>query len=140
MERIWTDSNYCISGGNVTDIMLMGISHNWKWDGTSGSRCRCMDGKMLKDIHSRQVPVIIYEDNRILTIADKIALSELFHAVDADGKELKIEITDIRNQAGKTVEDIYEKAGIYEIEVRAEDAYEKQTVSCFRIPVNGGGI
>ena len=41
MERIWTDSNYCISGGNVTDIMLMGISHNWKWDGTSGSRCRC---------------------------------------------------------------------------------------------------
>ena len=64
-----------------------------------------MDGKMLKDIHSRQVPVIIYEDNRILTIADKIALSELFHAVDADGKELKIEITDIRNQAGKTVED-----------------------------------
>ena len=93
-----------------------------------------MDGKMLKDIHSRQVPVIIYEDNRILTIADKIALSELFHAVDADGKELKIEITDIRNQAGKTVEDIYEK------EVRAEDAYEKQTVSCFRIPVNGGGI
>ena len=92
------------------------------------------------DIHSRQVPVIIYEDNRILTIADKIALSELFHAVDADGKELKIEITDIRNQAGKTVEDIYEKAGIYEIEVRAEDAYEKQTVSRFRIPVNGGGI
>ena len=87
MERIWTDSNYCISGGN-----------------------------------------------------DKIALSELFHAVDADGKELKIEITDIRNQAGKTVEDIYEKAGIYEIEVRAEDAYEKQTVSRFRIPVNGGGI
>ena len=57
-----------------------------------------------------------------------------------DGKELKIEITDIRNQAGKTVEDIYEKAGIYEIEVRAEDAYEKQTVSRFRIPVNGGGI
>ena len=96
-----------------------------------------MDGKMLKD---SQVPVIIYEDNRILTIADKIALSELFHAVDADGKELKIEITDIRNQAGKTVEDIYEKAGIYEIEVRAEDAYEKQTVSRFRIPVNGGGI
>ena len=47
-----------------------------------------MDGKMLKDIHSRQVPVIIYEDHRILTIADKIALSELFHAVDADGKEL----------------------------------------------------
>ena len=41
---------------------------------------------------------------------------------------------------GKTVEDIYEKAGIYEIEVRAEDAYEKQTVSRFRIPVNGGGI
>lgn len=41
MERIWTDSNYCISGGNVTDIMLMGISHNWKWDGTSGSRGRC---------------------------------------------------------------------------------------------------
>ena len=72
-----------------------------------------MDGKRLKDIHSRQ---------------------------DADGKELKIEITDIRNQAGKTVEDIYEKAGIYEIEVRAEDAYEKQTVSCFRIPENGGGI
>ena len=97
-----------------------------------------MDGKMLKDIHSRQVPVIIYEDNRILTIADKIALSELFHAVDAE--ELKIEITGIRNQAGKTVEDIYEKAGIYEIEVRAEDAYEKQTVSRFRIPVNGGGI
>lgn len=94
----------------------------------------------VKDIHSRQVPVIIYEDHRILTIADKIALSELFHAVDADGKELKIEITDIRNQAGKTVEDIYEKAGIYEIEVRAEDAYEKQTVSRFRIPVNGGGI
>ena len=31
-------------------------------------------------------------------------------------------------------------AGIYEIEVRAEDAYEKQTVSRFRIPVNGGGI
>ena len=59
---------------------------------------------------------------------------------DADGKELKIEITDIRNQAGKTVEDIYEKAGIYEIEVRAEDAYEKQTVSRFRIPVNGGGV
>lgn len=88
-----------------------------------------MDGKMLKDIHSRQVPMIIYEDNRILTIADKIALSELFHAVDADGKKLKIEITDIRNQAG-----------IYEIEVRAEDAYEKQTVSRFRIPVNGGGI
>lgn len=45
--------------------------------------------------------MIIYEDNHILTIADKIALSELFHAVDADGKELKIEITDIRNQAGK---------------------------------------
>ena len=81
-----------------------------------------MDGKMLKDIHSRQVQVIIYEDNRILTIADKIAL------------------TDIRIQARKTVEDIYEKAGIYEIEVRAEDAYEKQTVSRFRIPVNGGGI
>ena len=99
-----------------------------------------MDGKILKDIHSRQVPVITYEANRILTIADKIALSELFHAVDADGKELKIEITDIRNQAGETVEDIYEKAGIYEIEVRAEDAYEKQTVSHFRIPVNGGGI
>lgn len=99
-----------------------------------------MDGKMLKDFHSRQVPVITYEDHRILTIADKIALSELFHAVDADGKELKIEITDIRNQEGKAVEDIYEKAGIYEIEVRAEDAYEKQTVSRFRIPVNGGGI
>ena len=148
MERIWTDSNYCISGGNVTDIMLMGISHN-QIAGALGCEGRPaagadvgnnMDGKMLKDIHSRQVPVIIYEDNRILTIADKIALSELFHAVDADGKKLKIEITDIRNQAGKTVEDIYEKAGIYEIEVRAEDAYEKQTVSCFRIPVNGGGI
>lgn len=143
MERIWTDSNYCISGGNVTDIMLMGISHNWKWNGRPAAGTDVgnnMDGKMLKDIHSRQVPVIIYEDHRILTIADKIALSELFHAVDADGKELKIEITDIRNQAGKTVEDIYEKAGIYEIEVRAEDAYEKQTVSRFRIPVNGGGI
>ena len=99
-----------------------------------------MDGKILKDICSRPVPEITYEANRILTTADKIALSELFYAVDADGKELKIEITDIRNQAGKTVEDIFEKAGIYEIEVRAEDAYEKQTVSRFRIPVNGGGI
>ena len=99
-----------------------------------------MDGKMLKDIHSRRVPVITYEDNRILTTADKIALSELFHAVDADGKELKVEITEIRNQKGEAVENIYEKAGIYEIEVRAEDAYEKQTVSRFRIPVNGGGV
>lgn len=99
-----------------------------------------MDGKMLKDIHSRQVPGITYEDNCILTTADKIVLSELFHAVDADGKELEVEIINIRNQKGETVENIYEKAGIYEIEVRAEDAYEKQAVSLFRIPVNGGGI
>ena len=31
MERIWTDSNYCISGGNVTDVMLVGILGNWKY-------------------------------------------------------------------------------------------------------------
>ena len=55
-------------------------------------------------------------------------------------KEIKSPGNPKSPQAGKTVEDIYEKAGIYEIEVRAEDAYEKQTVSRFRIPVNGGGI
>ncbi len=124
-------------------------------EGTAGADAgQGLDVDTVLSVAARKKPEIVFQYTKVLS-QEKMNLNKMFSALDADGQEAFVTVTDVldsdadsimypskedrKNQAAAYPADrfVFPRPGIYTIKVKAADREHKTAAAQYRIPVTG---